>query len=519
MAYVSDFTALTTGKWRWNMDEAVGTPTVVTYSFLEGGELPSYAESPPYDYFAGNRYVTMTAAQRTALRDALSLYEAQSGLRFVEVDDPADASVKLLANQSSNLTSWAYYPKTPNVQGDIHTGDVFVTITYDPAQGWTLDSSRGSEIFTVMLHEMGHAIGLQHPHEGVLLTPSMDNHDYTIMSYDWSWAGDGTGRARDSLAPLDVQAIRYLYGATAGYTAVWNPAGQFIEINGGAGDDRIVTGRADSLMLGGSGNDRLTGAQFDDTLKGGSGDDRLDGGAGTDLLQGQQGHDRIFGGGGDDQLLGGSENDRLHGEAGRDRLVGGDGNDQLSGGDGNDDLRGQDGNDWLSGGGLADQLSGGAGADTLTGGAGEDGLRGDTGNDLLSGDGGADLLDGGAGDDRLNGGGGGDNLMGAQGQDTLVGDAGQDTLFGGTEADRLMGGAGADIFVFRGYFGRDTVLDWEDGIDRIDLSRSAGIDDFGDLAPHARQNGENVVIKLGLDQIVVLKDADLSDLDGRDFIF
>jgi hypothetical protein len=447
MAYVRNFSALTTGIWRWNKAEPVGTPTVVTYSFLERAELPDFGESPPVPAASGNRYVAMTAGQRSAVRDALKQFEARSGLRFLEVDDPADASIKFHGNQSRNLTSWAYLPQTPSVNGAVQTGDGFVTITYDPAQSWTLSSARGSSIYTVMLHEIGHAIGLEHPHERVLLTPSMDNHDHTIMSYDWTWSGSGTGRTRDTLGPLDQQAIRHLYGDAAGFTAVWRSAGQFIVIDGGAGDDRIVTGRAPSLMSGGTGDDRLTGAQFDDTLKGGSGNDVLKGGGGNDQISGHLGRDGLSGG------------------AGNDLLVGGDGNDRLSGG------------------ALDDRLYGGLGADTLAG---------DLGNDWL---------DGGPQDDRLGGGGG------------------DDTLIGGAGNDRLAGGPGADVFSFRGTIGRDVIEDWSDGTDRIILRGYTAIDDLADVLAMSRQEGADVVIRLGGGSVLIFEDTALAELGAGDFTF
>ncbi|AUH64032.1 matrixin family metalloprotease [Paracoccus zhejiangensis] len=510
MAYVSNYTALTTGVWRWNKAEKVGTPTVVTYSFLERGELPSFAESPPAQTDAGNQYVPMTTAQRAAIRSAMAQFEAKSGLRFVEVNDPADASIKLHGNRSPDLTSWAYLPPTPTVSGDIHTGDVFVTITYDPNQSWTMSSSRGSSIYTVMMHEIGHAIGLEHPHEGRRLAPSMDNHDYTVMSYDWSWSGDSTGRSRDTLGPLDLQAIRYLYGDSAGYTAVWRTAGQFLDIDGGAGNDSIVTGRAPSLMNGGTGHDRLIGAQFNDTLKGASGNDRLDGGGGQDQLVGHLGVDSLRGGGGDDVLFGVEGNDRLWGDAGNDRLSGGADNDTLEGGDGDDQLTGSAGVDILFGRAGNDRLSGGTGTDTLAGGLGNDQVNGNEGDDRLLGEGGRDSLFGGDGRDRLDGG---------KDNDRLIGGAGNDRLVGGAGNDRLNGGAGADVFAFAGRFASDVIEDWEDGTDQISLQGYVEFDDFADVAAVARQQGDLVSISLSASEIILISDTLLSELDRSDFVF
>ncbi|BDG70132.1 calcium-binding protein [Roseomonas fluvialis] len=181
-------------------------------------------------------------------------------------------------------------------------------------------------------------------------------------------------------------------------------------------------------VMAGGGNDYVRGGDLDDLLEGGSGDDDLRGGGGHDILRG---------GTGDDDLLGGEGNDVLHGGDGRDMLAGDGGNDALHGGSGNDDLRSSEGND---------------------------ALFGDAGNDWLRGE--ADH----------------DQLWGGSGADTLIGGAGQDTL---------TGGSGADSFTFwretdSQMQARDVIRDFEQGIDRIDLSlidardSGGGFSDFDD---------------------------------------
>ena len=77
----------------------------------------------------------------------------------------------------------------------------------------------------------------------------------------------------------------------------------------------------------------------------------------------------------------------------------------------------------------------------------------------------------GGGDDRLDGGPGDDRLYGGQGSDRLAGAAGD---------DRLVGGPGTDVFVVGPGEGQDTVTDFTDGEDRIDLTAFglAGMDDL-----------------------------------------
>jgi Ca2+-binding RTX toxin-like protein len=103
-------------------------------------------------------------------------------------------------------------------------------------------------------------------------------------------------------------------------------------------------------------------------------------------------------------------------------------------------------------------------------------------NDSIAGSAGIDDLFGGLGNDRLEGSGSGDRLFGEAGNDTLLGGDGDDTLVGAVGADSLAGGAGADLFVYRrpgdtgpGPGTRDTIANFTPGqFDRIDLAAIDG---------------------------------------------
>ncbi|KUP92348.1 calcium-binding protein [Tritonibacter horizontis] len=173
------------------------------------------------------------------------------------------------------------------------------------------------------------------------------------------------------------------------------------------------------------------------------------------------------------------------------------GNDRISGNGGDDTLRGDGGNDLVNG---------GAGADRLFGGGGRDRVNGQSGNDDLNGGGGADRLSGGSGDDLL---------LGQNGRDVLKGNRGNDTLNGGGGDDRLVGGGGRDVFVFGRNSGEDTIRDFNDARDQIEITSGArryGQLDFSD-------SGDDVVVRFA-QTTLILEDVEIADLtrDVFDFV-
>ncbi len=101
--------------------------------------------------------------------------------------------------------------------------------------------------------------------------------------------------------------------------------------------------------------------------------------------------------------------------------------------------------------------------------------------------------------------------------DTLTGGAGDDTITGLAGDDTLTGGDGADKFVFASGHGNDTITDFTDGEDTIDLSAFTGITGFDDLT--VTQNGNNTVITIPGGGTITLQNFTQSDLDASDFVF
>ena len=269
--------------------------------------------------------------------------------------------------------------------------------------------------------------------------------------------------------------------------------------------------------------------------------DTIDGGAGQDVIYGMEGGDTLRGGGGHDWLFGDEGADRLEGGGGDDLLMGGEGDDVLIAGEGDDMLVGGEGDDTLTGGGGADAFifAPGHGSDTITDFTqGEDTINLRAFTDITSF---ADLngsqvggdtmivLDANTGDSiRLTGVQFSDlsasdftfyqnEYTGTAGADTLNGGAGDDTITGLGGDDTLTGGEGADTFVFAAGHGNDTITDFTDGEDAIDLSAFTGISGFDDLT--VAQNGEDTVITVPGGGTITLQDFTSTDLDANDFVF
>jgi Ca2+-binding RTX toxin-like protein len=74
------------------------------------------------------------------------------------------------------------------------------------------------------------------------------------------------------------------------------------------------------------------------------------------------------------------------------------------------------------------------------------------------------------GDDKMDGGLGNDRIRGGDGVDTINGGEGDDVISGGFGNDIMDGGAGMDKFRFGALSGQDTINNFVDGEDKIDLS-------------------------------------------------
>jgi serralysin len=415
-----------------------------------------------------------------------------TNLAIVETTQDGAADIRV-ARSSAPSTAWAYYPNGRE-GGDVWFGN---------RHGF--DAPRlGTYQFVTALHELGHALGLKHPHEwwnGFGAMPAeWDSLEFTVMSYRSRPGAALTGYTNGTFdypqgwMMLDIAALQHLYGADYAYNAgdtryAWNPSTGETSVNGtGAGlpggdwpwggDNRVFL-----TVWDGGGDDTYDlsaygGGVLVDLAPGGFSVLSAEQLAVLDTRDGTRARGNVFnallhegnpaslienaiGGGGADTLRGNAAANRLEGGAGADLLVGLDGADLLIGGGGADTLRGGAGDDRYqidaadtvqeeASTGLDTIVVEGAGTVTLP--AFVEVLR--LGTAAFGGIGNADSnhLLGNAAANRLDGRGGADVLEGRAGNDTLI------------------GGEGEDRFVLRRGDGADRIEDFTPGYDRLVLT-------------------------------------------------
>ena len=487
-----------------------------------------------------------TSFETAQILSALDQFSDICNVEFRVTSSPVNAEFRLGTFDLSEMNAIAFGVPPGEAYAGFIGFDPYYLRWYDADSGNSL-LSLGGFMYAVVLEEIGHGLGLAHPHdeggsstilEGVtdpLFSYGVGNLNqgvYTTMGYNEGWPGGPYGSAyydgtyiqvndfgyEASPMALDIAVLQAKYGPNAShasgnttyllpstnrlgtyYESIWDTGG-VDEIRSESSQNALIDLRMATLQgeIGGGGYvSYVSGIRGGYTVAagvvienatGGRGNDTIIGNEAANLLLGREGNDSISAGSGSDEIWGGSGSDFLSGALGNDTLHGGDDADELNGGGHEDLLDGGADNDSLLGEGGNDTLLGDAGADSLDGGNGADSLRGGIGNDTLEGGFGNDTLFGDNDHDVLSVLGGVNLLFGGFGNDVLTGAAANDTLNGGDGADMLDGGNSTDVFLVDGL---DVVTDTgASGFDNAQiLSQTGDLIDMSTWSGIERVNG------------------------------
>ena len=182
--------------------QPLGSQVTLTYSFMT--QLPSQGGE------GGVGFTSFTESQKQTIRDLFYVLQSQTGLAFAEVAGHA-GQIRLGVNQQANTRGYSFIPD--EFKGDARAGDVWID------QETAAVMKPGQEGYYVLLHELAHALGLQHPlteadtSGATVLLNAFSSVNNTVM-LDVSATTNG-GAWPTWFGSFDLQALRYLYGTRA----------------------------------------------------------------------------------------------------------------------------------------------------------------------------------------------------------------------------------------------------------------------------------------------------------------
>ena len=405
-----------------NNDGSTGT-IEITYCTVHGRD--------PYNFWRGNGDV-WSDDFLAALSGAMSSWEAVTNIDFVETSNPTQADIWYwsLSDSIVDFGGWHDFPS------GIYSPSS--TVNYSALNNGGDSTELGSYMYSTFVHELGHGLGLAHPHDGGTTFPGVTSESsigtnglnqgiWTVMSYNEGWQQEPSSSYYygDVIGPMafDIATIQKKYGANTSYETGSNTyllptinasgTGWACIWDAGGTDTISNAGSAASCVI------NLNAASLTGTNAGGY----------VSWNSGIVGGFTIANGVVIENAIGGNASDTLTGNASANVLNGGAGNDKLTGGAGIDTAS------YASAASavtvnlatLTAQATGGAGSDTL---ATIENLTGSAFNDTLTGDTSANVLDGGLGNDTLTGGAGIDTFTVGSGTDTIrdLGTGGADVL-------------------------------------------------------------------------------------------
>ncbi|MEM9214984.1 MAG: M10 family metallopeptidase C-terminal domain-containing protein [Cyanobacteria bacterium P01_F01_bin.150] len=369
------------------LEDRKWSESTISFSFPDSFVSDYAADYPRYDNIAAS-FGQATPGLQSVVRWWLSEIAGVTNLTFVEFDGPEgseteDAQALMrIAMSNDPVSAYAYTPWDSDEAAD-------VWFNKDTFGAWFDQAQMGEYVWHTIGHEISHALGFKHGHEGggvagVALPPNLDSMEFTIMTYRSyeNHVVNGTyanayGNYAQTLMQLDIQAYQSLYGANYDtysgdtlYSFSDSTGDFFID---GQSQGQPILNTIFRTIWDGNGNDTYSFANYSTPLlidlnpggyvdldKSGNHQRALLGESEQIYARGHIFNSLLFN---DDprslieNAIGGTGDDDLRGNIANNRLEGGRGNDQIAGGDGFDILLDGPGEDLLTGGSDGDRFS------------------------------------------------------------------------------------------------------------------------------------------------------------------
>ena len=169
-----------------------------------------------------DNWQSLNSSQKDATRKIMEELNKIIEVQLVEVpNEEGMIRLNIVNIEEEGVSGFASYPGA-NMGGDIFLSDEFNNRNSE----YDLDLNQGKNGFSTIAHELGHALGLQHPFDSPLIDTITDNTNHSIMSYtsindeSANFIIDGSRITFESknISPnlyslYDVSTLQAIYGA------------------------------------------------------------------------------------------------------------------------------------------------------------------------------------------------------------------------------------------------------------------------------------------------------------------